>query len=151
MNSSPFVVTRAALYEQVWARPMLQLAGEYRITGNGLAKACRKANIPVPPRGYWAKLKHGKRVKPRPPLQPTPENHTEIIIRPSRPAADVDPHRALCRFIATYHVNAVIFWNHGSRSHQIKWLFLSDLGVPIRVSHNKQLLVWLTTSGGCRA
>ena len=67
------------------------------------------------------------------------------------PAADVDPHRALCRFIATYHVNAVIFWNHGSRSHQIKRLFLSDLGVPIRVSHNKQLLVWLTTSGGCRA
>ena len=67
------------------------------------------------------------------------------------PAADVDPHRALCRFIATYHVNAVIFWNHGSRSHLIKRLFLSDFGVPSRVTHNKQLMVWLTTPGSCHA
>lgn len=25
------------------------------ISGNGLAKACRRADIPVPPRGYWAR------------------------------------------------------------------------------------------------
>jgi hypothetical protein len=67
------------------------------------------------------------------------------------PAADIDPHRALCRFIATYHVNAVIFWNHGSRAPEIKRLFLSDFGAPSRVTHNKQLLVWLTTPGNCRA
>jgi hypothetical protein len=67
------------------------------------------------------------------------------------PSADVDPHRALCRFIGTYHVNAVIFWNHGVRSREIKRLFLSDFGVPSRETHNKQLLVWLTTPGGCHA
>jgi hypothetical protein len=67
------------------------------------------------------------------------------------PAIDIDPHRALCRFIDTYDVNAVIFWNHGSRSHQIKRLFLSDFGVPSRETHNKQLLVWLTTPGSCHA
>jgi hypothetical protein len=67
------------------------------------------------------------------------------------PPADIDPHRALCRFIDTYHVNAVIFWNHGSRSHQIKRLFLSDFGTASRETHNKQLLVWLTTPESCQA
>jgi hypothetical protein len=65
------------------------------------------------------------------------------------PAAGIDPPRALCRFVATYHVNAVIFWNHGRRFHEIKQLFLSDFGVPSRVTHNKQLLVWVTTPGSC--
>jgi hypothetical protein len=67
------------------------------------------------------------------------------------PAPDIDPHRALCRFIATYHVNAVIFWNHSSGSHVIKRLFLSDLGTPSRTTHDKQLLVWLTAPGSCHA
>jgi hypothetical protein len=49
VEPSPTVVTRTALYEQVWTTPMMKLATEYRITGTGLAKVCRKANIPVPP------------------------------------------------------------------------------------------------------
>ena len=69
----------------------------------------------------------------------------------ANPAKDIDPQRALCRFIAAYHVNAVIYWNHGVMSHKVKRLFLSDLGVPRRVTHNKQLLVWLTAPGSCRA
>ena len=75
--------------------------------------------------------------------------------RPQRiyaaPAANVDPRTALCRFIATYHVNAVIFWDHGSRPDEVKRLFLSDLGTPKRVTHDKQLWVWLTTPGSCHA
>ena len=60
MYTPPFTVTRATLYEQVWAQPMLQLAKQYRVSSNAVAKACRKASIPVPPRGYWAKLQHGQ-------------------------------------------------------------------------------------------
>ena len=56
MEHPPITVTRTALYDQVWTTPMMKLATQYRITGTGLAKVCRKANIPVPPRGYWNKL-----------------------------------------------------------------------------------------------
>lgn len=92
MDLSPAVVTRAELYEQVWAKPMLKLATEYRITATGLAKVCRKANIPVPPRGYWNKLKAGKPVMRRPPLPPGGDGRGErISIQPSSPSPGIDP------------------------------------------------------------
>jgi hypothetical protein len=92
VNAPPFTVTRAALYEQVWAQPMLQLAKQYRVSSNAVAKACRKANIPVPPRGYWAKLQHGKRVMKRPPLPPAPTNRSETVtIRPTSLPVGSDP------------------------------------------------------------
>lgn len=61
MQSQPTTVTRTTLYDQVWTTPMMKLATEYRITGTGLAKVCRKANIPVPPRGYWNNFSTGSR------------------------------------------------------------------------------------------
>lgn len=92
MDLSPAVVTRAELYEQVWAKPMLKLATEYRITATGLAKVCRKANIPVPPRGYWNKLKAGKPVMKRSPLPPGGDGRGErISIQPSSPSPGIDP------------------------------------------------------------
>jgi hypothetical protein len=38
----------------------VKLAKEYAISDVGLAKVCRANNIPLPPRGHWAKLQHGK-------------------------------------------------------------------------------------------
>ena len=58
---------REELYEQVWTEPLIHLASKYGLTGNGLKKICRKANIPVPPPGYWQRLKVG-RPDPRPGL-----------------------------------------------------------------------------------
>lgn len=60
--------TRQELYDLVWAEPMSILAKRFKISDVGLAKACKRANIPRPPRGYWAKLKVGKKVF-RQPLQ----------------------------------------------------------------------------------
>ncbi len=51
---------RAELYELVWSKPMTKLGVELGISDVGLAKACRRHAIPVPPRGYWAKLQAGK-------------------------------------------------------------------------------------------
>jgi hypothetical protein len=48
-------LTRAEFYEQVWTEPMQTLAARYGLSGVGLAKTCRRMNIPVPGRGYWAK------------------------------------------------------------------------------------------------
>lgn len=85
-------VTRTALYEQVWTTPMMKLAADYRITGTGLAKVCRKANIPVPPRGYWNKLQYGKPVIKRPLLPPAANDAGEMLtIQPSSPPTGTDP------------------------------------------------------------
>ncbi len=55
-------LTRKELHDRVWQTPMLQLAKEFGISDVGLAKICRRYDIPAPPRGYWAKKTHGKRV-----------------------------------------------------------------------------------------
>jgi hypothetical protein len=54
--------TRQELYDLVWLEPMQKLAKRFGMSDTGLAKICRGANIPRPPRGYWAKLAAGKKV-----------------------------------------------------------------------------------------
>lgn len=54
--------TRQELFDLVWSEPMRTLATRFKLSDVGLAKACKKANIPRPPRGYWAKLAAGKMV-----------------------------------------------------------------------------------------
>jgi hypothetical protein len=58
---------RKTLYAQVWAKPVQEMAKSYGISGVALAKTCRKLEIPVPPRGYWAQVRNGQKIK-RPPL-----------------------------------------------------------------------------------
>jgi hypothetical protein len=59
---------RTSLYEQVWAEPVQTVARRYGISGVALAKACRKLRVPIPPRGYWAKVAAGKNRGRRPRL-----------------------------------------------------------------------------------
>jgi hypothetical protein len=54
--------SRRALYELVWSEPRTILAKKLSISDVGLAKVCTNAGIPMPPRGYWAKLASGKQV-----------------------------------------------------------------------------------------
>jgi hypothetical protein len=59
---------------------MWKVAPEFGLSGNGLAKLCQREGIPVPERGYWAKLAHGKRVK-RPSLQPAKGDSETLVIK----------------------------------------------------------------------
>ena len=83
MERHPVRLTREELYEKMWSRPAIALAEEFGISGRGLGKICSRFAIPVPPRGYWAKLAAGKRVT-RIPL-PTAKSDvpSEIFIQPS--------------------------------------------------------------------
>jgi hypothetical protein len=63
-------LNRDELYDLVWSRSMSQLCREYGISAVGLAKICRKHQVPYPPRGYWAKVRNGRKVR-KPALQPT--------------------------------------------------------------------------------
>lgn len=61
--SGPITLTREELYELAWETPMSRLSEGFGLSDNGLAKICRRLDIPCPPRGYWAKLAAGKKVK----------------------------------------------------------------------------------------
>ena len=85
--ASPTPLTRRELYDLVWSKPMMRVAEQFGITGTGLAKICKRSAIPIPPRGYWAKLQHGKKVKQDP--------FVELGDRRAQAAAVVQPHRRM--------------------------------------------------------
>lgn len=67
------------LYQLVWEKPMQALAQEFGISDVGLAKICKRNNIPRPERGYWAKLYSGRKIK-TPPLPKTAKRNAVIRI-----------------------------------------------------------------------
>ena len=52
-------VSRETLYDEVWADPVTEVAKRYGLSDVGLAKLCRTMGIPLPVRGYWAKVRAG--------------------------------------------------------------------------------------------
>jgi hypothetical protein len=77
-------ITREELYEEVWSTPVSRLAPRYNLSDVGFAKLCRRSNIPLPPRGYWAKLEAGQKIQ-RTPL-PTIAEEGEIRVHVPDPA-----------------------------------------------------------------
>lgn len=55
-------LTRQELYDLVWSEPISVIAKRVALSDVGFAKACRRAGVPIPERGYWAKRKAGKPV-----------------------------------------------------------------------------------------
>ncbi len=83
--------TRQELYDLVWSEPMIKLAARYKISGNGLAKACRKADIPVPERGYWNKVRAGRKVPKKPLPAAKAGTPGRITISPPVPLPEPPP------------------------------------------------------------
>lgn len=73
------ITTRVRLFAAVWATPISTLSREYGMSDRGLAKLCKRHNIPRPPRGYWAKLQAKKTVRST--HLPAPDNDYEIEIK----------------------------------------------------------------------
>ncbi|MES2443931.1 MAG: hypothetical protein V4574_13970 [Pseudomonadota bacterium] len=57
---APVTLTREELYALVWELPMIRLGERFGVSGTGLAKICKRLDIPCPPRGHWMKLAAGK-------------------------------------------------------------------------------------------
>lgn len=83
------IITRQELYNRVWQTPMRKLAQEYGLSDRGLAKLCKRHNIPSPTRGYWVAQNSGQAIGPPPPL-PAGENITIRIQARPKP----DPEEA---------------------------------------------------------
>lgn len=72
------VLSRAQLYEMVWSQPRTKLAKELGISDVAIAKHCKRAHIPAPPAGYWARIDTGRRPA-RPPLPVRLPGQAEMI------------------------------------------------------------------------
>ncbi|MEY9531201.1 uncharacterized protein YfcZ (UPF0381/DUF406 family) [Sinorhizobium fredii] len=59
-------LTRKELYDLVWSTPILKLAEQFGLSDRGLAKICERNQVPVPGRGYWARLEAGQKVTKTP-------------------------------------------------------------------------------------
>jgi hypothetical protein len=51
---------REEIYKAIWLEPIQHVAKKYNLSDVGLAKVCRRLNIPRPGRGYWAIKAAGK-------------------------------------------------------------------------------------------
>lgn len=81
--------TRKELYDLVWSEPISKLAKRFGLSDVGLGKICRRAGIPLPGRGYWAKYKPGRKTRTKS-LPPAKAGISEtIIISPSEARAAV--------------------------------------------------------------
>lgn len=58
--------SRQDLFDKVWTAPLLQLARDIGVSDVALGKACRRARIPLPGRGYWAKPAESRGKPPLP-------------------------------------------------------------------------------------
>lgn len=63
MPTNFITLPRSQIYELVWTKPVTELAKEFGISDVALAKRCRNLNIPLPPRGYWARVAAGQSPK----------------------------------------------------------------------------------------
>lgn len=80
--ASVAAITRESLYSEVWAEPVSRVAPRYGISGVSLGKVCRKHKIPLPPRGYWAKINAGHSPKKIPlPIAREFENYSLPLSR----------------------------------------------------------------------
>ena len=61
------MLSREQLYLLVWNHSLGYLGGKLGVSGNAVAKACRKRHVPVPGRGPRARVRHGQ-VPERTPL-----------------------------------------------------------------------------------
>jgi hypothetical protein len=121
MNDDDRFWDRNALYEEVWSTPMRKLAERYGISDVALAKNCRKMSIPLPGRGYWAKVSAGQSVT----KSPLPSISSEVrlkrpIVRNGDPSVDpigsTEQRRQIERL---EHSSGETFLKRGSLSHPL--------------------------------
>ena len=82
-------ITREQLYERVWSEPIHRLAPQFGLSDVGLAKLCRRHQVPIPGRGYWRRKETGHKVRPTP--LPQNSESTSFTIRIDRPTLSPPP------------------------------------------------------------
>lgn len=79
-------LTREELYRKIWEKPTVKVAAEFGISDVGLAKICRKMDVPKPPLGYWRRIETGAKIQPT--SLPKATNETKEFVHLYVPAED---------------------------------------------------------------
>src|SRR4051794_25993114 len=68
---------------------MTEVAQDFQISDRAMAKICARKQVPVPPRGYWAKKNAGKSVwiSPLPELVVRHRKEEKGVVTPTRQSA----------------------------------------------------------------
>ena len=56
-------LTRKELYDLVWSITISKILEQFALSNDGFKKIYKKYEVPLPPNGYWLKLKHNKPFK----------------------------------------------------------------------------------------
>lgn len=89
---------REQLYKEVWAKPIIEVADQYGVSDVMIHKICKSLDVPVPPRGYWAKIRSGGKFN-KPPLPPT-KGATEITGAKNFEAIQVNASSQILSFLS---------------------------------------------------
>lgn len=81
---------RIKLFNEVWSEPVTTVAERYGVSDNGLRKRCIKMEIPLPPIGYWAKLRAGQEVPLNPQLPAMKVKHPAIVLKDTKQKYEVE-------------------------------------------------------------
>ena len=73
--------TRKSLYELVWSEPLRTVCTRFGISDVALSNTCRRAMIPTPERGYWARKEAGKSTSVRQLPERAPAMDDEVQVR----------------------------------------------------------------------
>jgi integrase len=85
---------RETLYDLVWTAPLMEIARRLGVSDVALGKLCRRVAIPLPGRGYWARIESGQQIGATQ-LPPAPAGLPELLrIRGKSPSLD-DSRRPL--------------------------------------------------------
>jgi hypothetical protein len=84
-DDKAITLSREDLYELAWSKPMSELAKDFGISDVGLVKRCKRLGIPVPGRGYWARVDSGQApYRPKlPKREPQWNDQSALTVAPS--------------------------------------------------------------------
>jgi hypothetical protein len=72
-------LTREQLYDEIWEISVAGVSKKYNVPYTDMLKICKEADIPIPPSGYWTKLRFGKPVT----SMPLPEYSIKEVMLPT--------------------------------------------------------------------
>jgi hypothetical protein len=91
-EEAPLTLSREDLYELAWSKPISELSKDFGISAVALAKRCRRLGIPLPGRGYWARVDAGQNpYRPKlPEREPQRHDQRALTVAPlaSTPSAE---------------------------------------------------------------
>ena len=81
-EGKPRTLSREELYELAWSKSLSSLAKDFGISDVALAKRCRRLNVPIPGRGYWARVEAGQKpTRPKlPAREPQYRDHLALTV-----------------------------------------------------------------------